>query len=65
MYQPAERGFATYFLSMLADGDRNDLYERGIEACIGEFVGREGRAPAVPPPTVPTPPRESPRPAAI
>ena len=47
MYQPADAGFASYFLSMLSDADRNDAYERAIEACIGDFEAAEGRAPRV------------------
>ena len=47
MYQPADAGFASYFLSMLSDADRNDAYERAIEACIGDFDAAGGRAPPV------------------
>ena len=47
MYRPAESGFATYFLSMLSDGDRNDAYEAGIAACLRAFAAEQGRAPVV------------------
>ena len=43
-YTPADAGLAKYFLSMLDDADRNGkAYGDGIEACIKEFVEREGR----------------------
>ena len=46
-YDPADSGFAKYFLSMLDDGDRNRKYSDGIRAAIDEFITTEGRAPRV------------------
>ena len=37
MYQPADQGFATYFLAMLADEDRNVKYAEAIKQCIAQF----------------------------
>ena len=47
MYQPADAGFASYFLAMLADQDRNVQYGRAIQACIAAFKEKERRAPVV------------------
>ena len=47
MYQPADQGFATYFLAMLADEDRNVKYAEAIKQCIAQFRKQQGRAPLV------------------
>ena len=47
MYQPADQGFATYFLAMLADEDRNVKYAEAIKQCIAQFKKQQGRAPLV------------------
>ena len=47
MYQPADQGFATYFLAMLADEDRNVKYAEAIKQCIAQFQKQQGRAPLV------------------
>ena len=47
MYQPADQGFATYFLAMLADEDRNVKYAEAIKQCIAQFQEQQGRAPVV------------------
>eukprot|EP00900_Chrysochromulina_parva_P022874 jgi/Chrpa1/521/Chrysochromulina_OHIO_Genome00012396-RA len=46
-YNPAEHGFAKYFLSMLDDKDRNVKYGEAIEKCIKEFETKEQRKPRV------------------
>mmetsp|Transcript_17501 Transcript_17501/g.53818 ORF Transcript_17501/g.53818 Transcript_17501/m.53818 type:complete len:620 (+) Transcript_17501:566-2425(+) len=47
MYQPADAGFATYFLSMLADGDRNAKYAAAIAQCVADFKKQQKRPPVV------------------
>ena len=47
MYQPADQGFATYFLAMLADEDRNVKYAEAIKQCIAQFRKQQGRSPIV------------------
>lgn len=42
MYKPAKDGFPSYFIAMLADADRNDQYDKAIEACIVDFKVKTG-----------------------
>ncbi|GMH75721.1 hypothetical protein TrST_g3064 [Triparma strigata] len=47
VYMPIESGLPAYFLPMLDDKDRNDLYSKAIQETISAFKVEQGRAPRV------------------
>jgi len=47
VYLPIESGLPAYFLPMLDDKDRNDLYSKAIKETIEAFIAEQGRAPRV------------------
>lgn len=46
-YDPARSGFASYFMPMLLDTDRNAQFRRAIAQAVATFEREQGRAPVV------------------